>query len=767
MRIAARPRFHALVVLLGLFLAFAVPAAAQNNPAPPQVAAQASELESDADRLADLLVEKRNVFLGQNTPLSEPARRARSAEIDREMEALRAKWRGRARDGEARLAQRAEVLAAPRHLAEREKYVRNAPPPPPGPSRLDELRETAAYLFWNLLTGLGGILSTILLIAVIAVPLWLLFRFGKAAPPKDLPPLSDNYGTASYAEMRPLMPNIHYGLKGVFFGKSSAPELEKVPLADQPGAPVLSTPEHHTLIVARTRTGKGTRVIVPTLLRYAGSAIVIDPKGENAAITARVRAGLLAQAVHVINPWGEVATTFKARGLTPATFNPLDVLVRDDPNAVAVAQALAGAVCPASPADKDRYWQGSAANVLAAVFLWIADQPGEQKTLARAREIVSLSRKDFTEGYLVKMAASSAFGGAIREMVSPYLDLAQETYSGIMSNLSENTKFLSDPQVKAATATSSFDMADLIRGPVTVYLVIPPDRIDTQRTWLRLMTTAAMHTFKRHPLEGRPAHRCMILMDEFPALGRIEDMPRDIATMSGYGIDFTLIVQGLDQLKDIYGAAAGTILSNCAYKWFCNVNDLESAKYLSDTLGKQTVRTIGRGENQNEGPGGAGKGESVNYGETGRPLLMPDEVLSLGRDVAIVLNPEGRPHYLRPVDYWQIPEAFASLAATYPMLYWQPPLAYDDNPYFVRRGNEEGEGRQDGQRKADPPKTASGPMSRRRALSILDLTEGATPAEIIAAHRRLIKKLHPDTGGSNGVAQLLNEARDVLTERAP
>lgn len=767
MRLAARPRFQALVVLLGFFLAFSAPAPAQNNSAPPPATARASELERDADRLADLLVEKRNVFLGQNTPLSEPERRARSAEIDRETEALRAKWRARARDGEARLMQRAEALAVPRHLAEREKYVRNAPPPPPGPSRLDYTLETASYLFWNLLTGLGGILSTILLIAVIAIPLWLLFRFGKAAPPKDLPPLSDNYGTASYAEMRPLMPNIHHGLKGVFFGKSSAPELDKVPLAEQPGAPVLSTPEHHTLIVARTRTGKGTRVIVPTLLRYSGSAIVIDPKGENAAITARVRAGLLAQAVHVINPWGELGPTFKARGLTPATFNPLDVLVRDDPNAVAVAQALAGAVCPASPADKDRYWQGSAANVLAAVFLWIADQPGEQKTLARAREIVSLSRKDFTEGFLVKMAASSAFGGAIREMVSPYLDLAQETYSGIMSNLSENTKFLSDPQAKAATATSSFDMADLIRDPVTVYLVIPPDRIDTQRTWLRLMTTAAMHTFKRHPLEGRPPHRCMILMDEFPALGRIEDMPRDIATMSGYGIDFTLIVQGLDQLKDIYGAAAGTILSNCAYKWFCNVNDLESAKYLSDTLGKQTVRTIGRGESENEGPGGAGKGESVNYGETGRPLLMPDEVLSLGRDVAIVLNPEGRPHYLRPVDYWQIPEAFASLAATYAKLYWEPPLGWDDNPYFVRRDKEEGGGREDGQKKADPPRNASGPMSRKRALSILDLAEGATPAEIIAAHRRLIKKLHPDTGGSNGVAQLLNEARDVLTERAP
>ncbi|MFD1914002.1 type IV secretory system conjugative DNA transfer family protein [Halodurantibacterium flavum] len=610
---------------------------------------------------------------------------------------------------------------------------------------------------------IGALITAAFLLAAVKGIIWFLRLRFRQVPPKTPPPLSDNYGTASYAEMRPVMPNFAYAVHGVFFGKSSAPELDAVPLAQQPGAPVLSTPEHHTLIVARTRTGKGTRVIVPTLLRYAGSAIVIDPKGENAAITARVRYGMLNKEVHVINPWGELAATFKERGLPPATFNPLDVLRRDDPNAVAVAQSLAGAVCPSSPGDKDRYWQGSAANVLTAVLLWITDQPGEQKTLARAREIVSLSRKDFTGRFLVPMAASSAFGGAIREMASPYLDLADETYSGIMANLSENTKFLSDPQVKAATAASSFDLADLIRDPVTVYLVIPPDRIDTQRTWLRLMTAAAMHTFKRYPLEGRPPHRCMILMDEFPALGRIEDMPRDIATMSGYGIDFTLVVQGLDQLKDIYGAAgAGTLLSNCAYKWFCNVSDLESAKYLSDTLGKMTVRTIGRGESENLGPGGAAKGESVNYGETGRPLLMPDEVLSLGRDVAIVLNPEGRPHYLRPVDYWRIAEAFASLAATYPKLYWEPPLAWDDNPYVVRGGKKDGHRR----KQPEPPKPASGPMSRRRALSVLGLAEGATPAEIAAAHRQLIKKLHPDTGGTNGLAQLLNEAREVLLKGA-
>ena len=322
--------------------------------------------------------------------------------------------------------------------------------------------------------------------------------------PANKPKVSDNYGTASFEGMQITPPHPDWLHTGVFLGKSSHPDANAVPLDKQPGIPICTTPEHHTLIVARTRTGKGTRVIIPTLLRYAGSMIVIDPKGENAAVTARPRLfAKVTDKVHVINPWGELAQVYQDARIPQDTFNPLDVLDRGDPNAVAIAQALAGAVCPTSPGDKDRYWQGSAANVFAAVLLWITDQPGETKTLARAREIISLSRKDFTDNFLVPMASSTAFGGAIREMVSPYLDLAQETYSGIMANLGENTKFLSDPQVKAATATSSFALADLLRERRTVYLVIPPDRIDTQRTWLRLMLAAVSHTYAILRLEGR------------------------------------------------------------------------------------------------------------------------------------------------------------------------------------------------------------------------------------------------------------------------
>lgn len=657
-----------------------------------------------------------------------------------------------------------------------------ADPAAPGPRLLESL---GLLVLGNTLF-FGGILmlavaSPDLLVAVVgilsyAVPLLgiglLVYLRGRRAISEGNRPLSDNYGTAAFEGMQITPPQPDWLHRGIFLGKSSHPDANAVPLDQQPGIPICTTPENHTLIVARTRTGKGTRVIIPTLLRYAGSMVVIDPKGENAAVTARPRLfAKVTDKVHVINPWGELAKAYAQAGIPQDTFNPLDMLDRGDPNAVAIAQGLAAAVCPSSPGDKDSFWQGSAANVLAAVLLWITDQPGETKTLARAREIVSLSRKDFTDRFLVPMAASSAFGGAIRELISPYLDLADDTYSGIIANLSENTKFLSDPQVKAATATSTFALTDLIHERRTVYLVIPPDRIDTQRTWLRLMLAAVSQTYRRAARNSSAglSHRCLILIDEFPALGKITDMPGDLATMAGYGVDYALVVQGIDQLRDLYGKAAGTILSNCAYKWFCNVNDLESAKYLSETLGKKTVQTVGRSEREGQ------DGESLNYGETARLLLAPDEILNLGRETAIVTHPGGNPHYLRPIDYWNLQAAFPQLQARYSHTYWDPPLVYDPNPYHARK--QQGAGQQQGakqeqgngqdkdagqqqRRKAEAP--ANGRMSRAEALSVLGLRDDASEADIRAAYKRLIQKLHPDTGGSDWIARNLNAARDTL-----
>ncbi len=529
-------------------------------------------------------------------------------------------------------------------------------------------------------------------VGIILTLLYLLYRRfrpkGKEEPKKR--PVSDNYGRASYAPLQMKPASEDASSKGVFLGQSSEPP-EPGAMIQPTGAPVFTTESRHTLIVAQTRTGKGTRVIIPTLLRYGNSMVVVDPKGENALIAARVRRDILGHNVHILNPWNYMAADFDERGFTSDTYNPLDILNRDDPDAVTIAQAIANSICPTDLSSNSAFWTANAAALLSAILLWLTDQPGETKTLGRARTLVGLSRQDFTDNYLVKMAASTAFDGAIAEFSAMFIDLAAETYSGILANLRVATDFLGEPLIKAHVATSSFAMTDLASRPTTIFLIIPPDRIDTHRTWLKLVIGAATQSYREvrsKPLPAGvkkrpPVTRCMILIDELPALRRIPDLPRDLATLAGYGVDFTLIVQGLDQLNAVYDKDAATIVGNCSYIWFCNVKDLESAKKVSESIGDKTVSTMTQGENSGTTPqGGTTSGTSTNYGETGRRLLKPEEVLTLGRDVAIVLPVTGQPLYLVPVDYWNLDNAFGTYAKRYPKLFSEPPLQYDPNPYF-------------------------------------------------------------------------------------
>ena len=372
----------------------------------------------------------------------------------------------------------------------------------------------------------GGILGGWFRTSNIPKPPLKLGRGGEQQPQQP-EQTSDTFGSAGFAEPRKTIADDLYPFNGVFFGKSSEPgAAETAPLEQHQGAPICSTPENHTLIVARTRTGKGTRVVIPTLLRYINSCIVVDPKGELACVTARARASApFNQAIHIINPWNELKDAFAERGLPYATYNPLDILDLNDPNVVATARSLAASICPREKGVTEAaYWSHSAASMLTAVLLWLTDQPGETKTLGRAREILTRSRKDFTQDHLTDMAASSAFEGAIREFAAPFIDLADETYSSVVSNLAQYTSFLSDPPIKHATATSTFSMRDIMTTLSTLYLVIPPDQMDIQRTWLRLMITAGMQTYKRRP-SGVKIHRCMFLIDELPALGVIPEMP--------------------------------------------------------------------------------------------------------------------------------------------------------------------------------------------------------------------------------------------------
>lgn len=550
--------------------------------------------------------------------------------------------------------------------AEHEQYQAQLREQREAAERAQEIGEIGVS-FTGLLPIIGAILVVLILFSMM---------FTRNSQGGGRPPLTDNHGSAAWGAMNldvhPLEP-----LFGVFLGKYAWPHHADGQVKT---APVFTKPEAHTLIMAPTRTGKGTNIIVPTLLRYDGSMLVIDPKGENAAIAGRQRAALPGHKVHVLNPWGVLDDELAKRGLPTSRYNPLDAIRRGDPDAASIAHTMAESICARSGDPRNAYWEGSATAILTAVLLWLADNDSdrERKTLARVRQIVTLPQDRLEKEYFIPMAASTAYGGAIAENIGPFVSSGDSRdMPSILRTLAEATRFISDERLKEATsATSDFDLRTFPHRSETVFLVIPPDRMKAQATWLRLMLAAFAHAFRTAKPRGQT--RGMMLIDELPALGKIPDLPTDLATMSGYGLDYTLIVQDMGQLKATYGEESRTILANCGWKWLCNVRDYDTAKYVSDTLGQRTVGTA----TVNEGQTGQGEATSGKaYGEMGRSLLTPDEVMQLGRDKAIVLPPAGRPFQVWGVGYWAIRDEFLPYREGAMQLYYSHPLVIDPNPY--------------------------------------------------------------------------------------
>jgi type IV secretion system protein VirD4 len=601
-----------------------------------------------------------------------------------------------------------------RQRAEREQLEARTDPPN------DEIRSMVI-----------GVTFMVVILGGVALLFWLASYLGGK---KEEGGTSGNYGTADYA---PIVQDMNGSLfKGVYLGASAHTRYP-----NHFFSPILSSPESHTLIVAPSRTGKGTSVILPTLLLYKSSLITIDPKGENTAITARYRRDQLGHTVHIVNPWGMHEQLYRQYGFGHAALNPLDVLDPKDRNVVGIANSLAVTICHQS-ATNDSFWQDSAAAMLAGILLWVTDAPGETKTLARVADLVSGGENadDLRQSLFPRMVASSSFRGAMRKLVGRFVKMDDKTYSNVIAQLSKSLQFMADDQVATATDHSSFNLAELANGRTTLYIVIPDDQMQPQAIWLKLMVNAVTQTFKRH----RPAAsgvRGMFLIDEFPVLGRVDSIVTDIAVVGGAGLDVTLIVQGLDQLHSIYGTSANTIIGNCGYKWFCNVKDLQTAEYVSKALGQMTVETVSQTISAADGKA------SRTMGETGRALLFADEIMSMGKGVAFAFQPRGRPHYLKPVDYRILAPYLAGRAT----IASDPPNipnveAVDPNPFHTQSGG------------AAP----NGKMDRAEALATFGLQEGATAADVNAAYKSLMGKLHPDRGGTTYLAQKLNEARDLL-----
>ena len=390
----------------------------------------------------------------------------------------------------------------------------------------------------------------------------------------------------------------------------------------------------HVMAFAPTRSGKGVGLVVPTLLTWTGSAVIHDIKGENWQLTA----GWRSKFSHCL--------LFNPTDPRSARYNPL-LEVRKGPDEVRDVQNIADIlVDPEGALERRNHWEKTSHALLVGAILHVL-YAEEEKTLARVATFLSDPRRSFT-ATLRRMMATNHLGTPENPRVHPVvasaarevLNKSENERSGVLSTAMSFLGLYRDPAVAATTSACDWRIADLMEAehPVSLYLVIPPSDISRTKPLVRLVLNQIGRRLTER-LEGDPKktrrHQLIMMLDEFPALGRLDFFETALAFMAGYGIRAYLIAQSLNQISKAYGEN-NAILDNCHVRIAFSSNDERTAKRISDALGTATELRAQRNY--------AGHRLApwlshvmVSRQETARPLLTSGEVMQLPSTDELVL----------------------------------------------------------------------------------------------------------------------------------
>lgn len=401
----------------------------------------------------------------------------------------------------------------------------------------------------------------------------------------------------------------------------------------------------HLLTMAPTRTGKGVGTIIPNLLTADRSVICIDPKGENARITARAR--LSFGPVYILDP-------FAVTGFKTAAFNPLDRLDPDSLDLAEDAGTLADALVFDEPGMAgEAHWNEEAKALIAGLILMIvATAPPDERHLGTLRRHLTASPQNFAD-LLKDMQQMPEADGLIARAANRHLSKADREAAGVLSAAQRHTHFLDSPRMVEVLKRSDFRFADLKQQAATVFLVLPPDRLSTYSRWLRLLITQSLTDMARDPTT--PTKPVLYLLDEFAALGHLAPVERAMGLMAGYNVQLWPILQDMHQLRATYGGRAGTFLSNASVLQMFGVNDIETASLIARTIGRMDERHVTQSWSSPTLPW---KPHSITSSEhvVARDLMTPDEIMRLPDQAMILLNRGQRPALARKIRYYADPE---------------------------------------------------------------------------------------------------------------
>lgn len=398
----------------------------------------------------------------------------------------------------------------------------------------------------------------------------------------------------------------------------------------------------HVLCFAPTRSGKGVGLVIPSLLTWPGTAIVHDIKGENWDITAGFRSTF------------SRTLRFDPTSLESAAYNPL-LEVRRGINEVRDVQNIADIlVDPEGSLEKRNHWEKTSHALLVGAILHVL-YAGADKSLAGVAAF--LSNPDETiENTLYAMMDTPHLGEAgphpvVASAARELLNKSDNERSGVLSTAMSFLGLYRDPVIAEVTSHSDWRIADLVSGrPASLYLVVPPSDISRTKPLIRLILNQIGRRLTEEFDPATKRQRVLLMLDEFPALGRLDFFESALAFMAGYGLKAFLIAQSLNQIERAYGQN-NAILDNCHVRVAFATNDERTAKRVSESLGTTTEQRSMKNYAGHRLSPWLGH-LMISRSETARALLTPGEILQLPKTDEVVLMSGAPPIKAKKARYY-------------------------------------------------------------------------------------------------------------------
>lgn len=395
--------------------------------------------------------------------------------------------------------------------------------------------------------------------------------------------------------------------------------------------------QQFVILAAPTRSGKGVGIVIPNLLEYAESVVVLDIKQENFELTSGWRKSQ-GQEVFLFNPFAEDRRTHR--------WNPLTYVSTDPAFRVSDLMSIAAMLYP-DGSDDQKFWVSQARNAFMAFALFLFEnRDDEVKTgfpfssgAPTLGGIYRLSSGDGTElkAYLRGLASRKFLSDNARSAFSNMLSQADETFASIMGTLKEPLNAWINPVLDAATSADDFLLTDLRKKKMSIYIGIQPNKLAESRLIINLFFSQVINLNTRELPKSNPElkYQCLLLMDEFTAIGKVDIIASAVSYMAGYNLRLLPIIQSMAQLDATYGKdVSRTIITNHALQIIYAPREQQDANDYSEMLGYTTFRkrNVTRGRETTR-----------SISEERRALMLPQELKAMGFDQEVFLY-EGIAH---------------------------------------------------------------------------------------------------------------------------